>query len=272
MPLLNRVSNTLKNRITENIFFLHIPKCGGVSIGQAIAATYLSLNLRNDSGIINLNAPVSRQVIEATEGLHYPYDTDDDYPILNFREKLLLYFMAQSNSRYISGHFLFSNIAFQKYGEKFSFVTVLRDPVKRWISSYFYNIFKADDHMKMNDEIEARLESHFGISQGYQLVKFLGGANQAGDYTSMKAINQAKENLKRFEIVGFLENLGDFTKKLNDRFHVKLKIAKKNQNPAPSSIRKSVLTPELIERITEVCQPDIQVYKYAVENSLESGR
>ena len=264
MSLFNRLSNTLTNRITENIFFLHIPKCGGVSIGQAIAATYLSINIRNDSRIINLNAPVSSRVIEATEGLNYPFDTDDDYPILDFREKLLLYFMAQPNSRFISGHFLFSKIAYKKFGEKFSFVTVLRDPVKRWISSHFYNRFKSDDHMKVNDDIEARLESHFGISQGYQLVKFLGGANREGDYTSPQAINQAKENLKLFEVLGFLEDLDNFSVKFYDRFHVKLQIAKKNQNPTSQEYRSSTITPELLERITEVCYPDIQVYEYAV--------
>jgi hypothetical protein len=256
----------LTNRPSEKIFFLHIPKCGGVSVGQAIAVKYLSLNLRNDSGVINLNAPVSRQVVEATEGLHYPHDTDDDYPLLNFREKLLLYFMAQPNSRFISGHFLFSKIAYQKHGGKFSFVTILRDPVKRWISSYFYNIFKASDHMKVNDEIDARLESHFGISQGYELVKFLGGANKEGDYTSPKAIDRATENLKRFEVVGFLENLSDFTEKFYARFHVKLQIAKKNQNPAPIQYQKSIITHELLERITDVCQPDIQVYEYAIQH------
>jgi len=59
---------------------------------------------------------------------------------------------------------------------------------------------------------------------------------------------------------------GEFTKRFNDRFDVKLQIAKKNQSPAPLSFRELVLTPELIERITEVCQPDIQVYEYALQN------
>lgn len=271
MPLTTRITNTFTNRISENIFFLHIPKCGGVSISQAIAAKYLSLDPRNDRGIVNLNAPVSRQVIETTEGLYYPYETDDDYPILNFREKLLLYFIAQSSSRFISGHFLFSNIAYRRFGEKFSFVTVLRDPVKRWISSYFFNHFKSDGHMKVHEDIETHIKSHFGISQGYELVKFLGGANREGDYTSAQAINQAQNNLHKFKIVGFLEHPEEFKEKFHASFNVKLQIDKKNQNPAPLSYQKSVLTPKLIERITELCQPDLEVYSYAVETFVNTS-
>lgn len=271
MNFITRVSNTFTRRNSENIFFLHIPKCGGVSIGHAIASLYLTLNLRNDSGIVNLNAPISRRVIEDTEGFHYPSDTNDDFPILDFREKLLIYFMAQPSSRFISGHFLFSKIAYQKYGEKFSFVTILRDPVKRWISSYFYNLFTAKDHLKVNEDIEAHLESHFGVSQGYQLVKFLGGANKEGDYNSIRAMNQAKENLKLFEVVGFLDNLEGFSTGFSDRFRVNLQIEKKNQNPAPQEYRKSTITPELLERITKICQPDLQVYLWAKENFRDAG-
>lgn len=266
MPLVNRIANTFTNRITEIIFFLHIPKCGGVSIGQAIEEKYLSIDLRNDRGIIELNAPVSGQVIKTTEGINYPYGTNDDFPLLNFREKLLLYFMGQPSTKFISGHFLFSDQAYQEYGDKFMIVTVLRDPIQRWLSSYFFNRFKRDDHVQVYDDIEPYLDTHFGISQGYELIKFLGGANWEGDYISSIAINRAIENLKKFGIVGFLEDLDSFSRKFYDRFQVNLKIGKKNQNPAPKYNRKSTITTDLLEKITEICQPDIQVYEYALKN------
>lgn len=186
------------------------------------------------------------------------------FPFLIFEKSCYCILWLKQIQDFIAGHFLFSETAYRKYGDKFSFVTVLRDPVKRWISSYFFNRFKTDDHMKVEDEIESRLESHFGISQGYQLVKFLGGANKDGDYTSPQAVNQAKNNLKFFEVVGLLEDLGDFKYKFSKRFQVGLKIEKKNQNPAPKQYRSSTITPELVEMISEICQPDIQVYEYAL--------
>jgi hypothetical protein len=263
LPLKTRIANTFSNQITENIFYLHIPKCGGVSVGQAIASKYLSLDFRNDKGIVNLNAPLSRQVIEITEGLRYPDETDDDYLILSFREKLLLYYMSQSNSKFISGHFPFSEGACQQHGEKFKLVTVVRDPVKRWISSYFFNRFKADDHMKVRDELEVYVDSHFGISQGYELVKFIGEANKEGDYTSYEVIERAKDCLKRFSVIGFLEDLDDFVKNFEDRFLVNLQIEKKNKNPASKDYQESVVSPGLLEKISAICQPDIEVYEFA---------
>ena len=105
--------------------------------------------------------------------------------------------------------------------------------------------------MKVHEDIETHIESHFGISQGFELVKFLGGANREGDYTSAQAIKQAQNNLHKFKIVGFLEHLEEFIEKFHASFNVKLHIDQKNQNPAPLSYQKSVLTPELIEQITE---------------------
>ena len=265
MPLQKRISNTFINTNSENIFFLHIPKCGGVSIHQAIKDTYLSLDFRKDRDLFVLNAPTTTDVVRDTDGVNYPYDTDNDFPILKFREQVLLYHMAQPNTRFISGHFVFSGIAYEKYSQEFSFVTTLRDPVKRWISSYFFNRYKSDNHMKIEDEIEDRLETHFGVSQGFQLVKFLGGARSDGDYTSQEAINRAKENLNKFKLIGFLDNLEKFSKDFHDLFKVKIIVEKKNQNPIPNDIQSSILTPEILERITGVCEPDIQVYEFALD-------
>jgi hypothetical protein len=143
--------------------------------------------------------------------------------------------------------------------------------VKRWISLYFFNRFKDDEHVKILDDIETRLNSHFGISQGYQLVKFLGGPRQAGDYNSPHAIECAQKNLHKFSIVGFLEHLDEFVEEFYAGFNVKLQIDKKNQNPAPISYKELVLTPELLERIYEVCQPDLEVYRYAVNEFLNAS-
>jgi hypothetical protein len=82
-----------------------------VSIRQSILTKYLSIDIRQDRGVIALDAPNSSNVIKLSEGIDYPKNTDNDYQILRFREKLLIYFMSMEYVYYIFGHFLFSEIA-----------------------------------------------------------------------------------------------------------------------------------------------------------------
>jgi hypothetical protein len=252
--------------VKENIFFLHIPKCGGTSIRQAIRMNCLSLDIRKDRHYFDLDPGATARVVTMTEGTHYPHDASSDYPIMKLRENLLLYSMSQKRTRYISGHFTFSEIAYQKFSGDFSFLTLLRDPVKRWISTYFYNRYKDSDHFKVDLEIEQYLDSDFGRSQGAEYVKFIGGHQASEDYSSAEAVERAKRNLHKFDIVGILEDMDDFKDQFRKRFHAPLNVPTINRNPKPEAHQKAVITPAVEKRIHEICEPDREVYRYARDN------
>ena len=270
--LLKRASNLLHGCLEEDIFFLHIPKCGGSSISYAIGWHYLTLDIRKGRGFVSLDPAASSNVIRITNKTNYPYNTTDDHPVLKFRENLLLYFMSQKNTKYISGHFTFSEIAYREFGDQYAFVTILRDPVKRWISSYFYNRYKKADHIKIEADITTYLQSEFGRSQGYECVKFLGGADLAGDYTSKQAIDRAKKNLHKFDVVGCLEYQEIFLKQFEDRFGVRLKLEKRNLNPTSESHRRSIITEEIEEKIRAICRPDCEIYQYVIDHFVKAHR
>lgn len=200
---------------------------------------------------------------------NYPHNTSNDYPILKFREELLLYFLSQKDTKYISGHFCFSEVAHHEYCNKFAFITVLRDPVERWISLYFFNRFKKDDHCKIEMNLETYIDSAFARSQGHEYVKFLGGADEYGDYTSQTAIDKAIRNLHKFAVVGTLEHLDNFVENFETRFRVRLEIERKNKNPKSASYKKSIITNQMEQRIRAICQPDITIYQYALENFIK---
>ncbi len=75
----------------------------------------------------------------------------------------------------------------------------------------------------------------------------------------------APANLHKFEIVGCLEYFEDSHKQFHNRFGIKLKKLKKNRNPKSQIHIKSSVTKEIEEEITRICQPDLEVYNYAVE-------
>lgn len=272
-----KLNNLLYGAVKEKIFYLHVHKCGGVSIEQAIKACYNTLDLAKQRQVYHLldskasfnsiqklvrqsDCPFDRSLLENT----------DDYLELKFREGLLMYYMSQENIDYIGGHFSFSNTVYQHFANQYSFVTVLRDPVERWISLYFWRRFNKQGHRNIDRDIITHLESELGKHQGSGYVKFLGGINQEGDYTSEQAIARATKNLHKFSIVGCLEYQEDFVQQFEERFGRKLKIKRLNRSPKSKDERKSLVTEDIKNEIRKICQPDIAVYRYAVENFVKA--
>ncbi|MCF6153329.1 MAG: hypothetical protein E3K38_13805 [Candidatus Kuenenia stuttgartiensis] len=251
--ILNRAKNLYAWGLKENIFFMHIPKCGGTSISHAISRKYLTPDFTRNR-IVSLDTYASSNTAKLL-----------DLQTLKFRENLLLYFMNMKNVKYISGHFSFSEIAFREFHNKFAFVTVLREPVKRWISVYFYSRYKESTHCKIETDITTFIQSKEGKSKGHAYIRFLGGIDEEMDYTSKQALDRAKGNLDKFDIVGFLEYKENFIQQFENRFGVRLALKKENPSPVTQIFKDSVITEEIIEKIKTICKPDIEIYQYAVD-------
>ena len=62
--LIRRAKNSLGQRLKHNIFFLHVPKCGGNSIKDALRASALDLDLRKDDRYVYLNNSAIQNITE----------------------------------------------------------------------------------------------------------------------------------------------------------------------------------------------------------------
>ena len=260
--LRHRCTNYFNGGIKEKICFVHIHKCGGTSINAAIRQHFLHIDMRRDRDLIGIDAEASSN---AARSLDHIVD------LYRYRQNLLLYFMNIRNTKYISGHFFFSEKAFREFHGTYAFITVLRNPVKRWISHYFFNRYKKTDFGKIHEDITTCLKSDFGRHNGSELIQFVGGFSKTGDYTSKEAIDRAKRNLHKFDVVGCLEYQKDFLNQFENRFGVRLNLGKKNQSPKAESFQKAVITEEVEDKIRILCKPDLALYQYAIKNFVKTS-
>ena len=267
--LMATTNNLFHGSLKENIVFYHFFKCGGTSIAQAIKSCYLNLELSKNRHIFHLNGGAaknaSQKILELSD---FPFaQTNNDDIERKFEEYLLLYYMSQKHIKYIAGHFTFSEIAYHYFSDKYAFVTVLRDPIERFISAYFYRRYKTG---KLDKDFKEHLKSENCLGGGFHYVKSLCGLESTEDYTSARAIAVAKENLHKFKIVGFLEYQEEFLNQFEEQFGRRLKIKVLNRSPKPEAYRKSIITQEIKEEIKKICKPDLEIYQYAVNNFVKT--
>jgi hypothetical protein len=271
MRFSNRILNSVRGSLDKKIFFLHIPKCAGSSLTNAVVKNYISLNLREDSKIIRMQAEVvanARQILSDENSSEYSVADDCSVRI---PEYLLLYFMGLEKVKFITGHVPFSDMAYSKFHHQYSFITILRDPVSRWLSEYTFNKFKKSMHRKQTADmgIEEYINSKVGKEQGRQYVLFLGGRVNSKDYISKTAIERAINNLNKFSVIGCVENMQDFTDRYYQRFGMKLNIENKNVNPRPKEWEEKNFTDDIRRKVENICEADCEIY-YRMQQYLKN--
>ena len=235
---LNRLQ---RGSFNEKVCFLHLPKCGGSSIHDALQ------NVASAS--VHLDPIASKKAAEVSGTM-----------LMTYREQLLHYFMALPDIQYIGGHFRWSDAVYEEYGHQWNFITVLRHPVDKWFSQYFYNRYKESGHFKLEVDLETYLASNAGQRLGSGMVNKLIDSAHTSD-----PIRQAIRNLDKFELVGVLEHIDQFYYDFHKRFGAKLYTLHERRNPASELQREAKRDPEIRRRVEEVCQPDLELYHHALQ-------
>ena len=254
-----RLKNEIGGKIEEKICYVHVHKCAGTSISSAIREHYIGLDIRRDRELISIDAEASTIASESKR--------KSAKEIYEFREKLLMYFLELRNTRFVSGHFLFSEKIYKKFNDRFAFIIGLRDPIERWLSHYFFNRYKKKKYGMIYEDFDGYLTSDMGSLNGREYIQFLCGLADK-DLGTEEALECAKYNLRFFDVIGFLEYKEEFVEKFNRRFGAKLILRQRNKNPKSEFFKDSFLSIDNKNKINALCQPDIELYKYAIEKYL----
>lgn len=236
----------------NRVVFHHVPKCGGTSVGRALRKRYI----------------LSQATVKPDESFRafeaYSERTDREQMLIDvsaLREQMMLYHLYD-DVRCVSLHVPFSDIAHARFKQDYKFITILREPVSRFVSHYFWSFGKPAAHARIDDDFESFLGTDRARRLGASYVEYYSGAPRAADLADPALIARAVANLReRFDVVGRLDDLSGFEAGLRETLGIRIKVGHENKARQPGQVRKSVVSPELLERAREVCAPDIAVWQ-----------
>jgi hypothetical protein len=263
MDVLKKSLNVVRSRLSGSdnrgirddlrLFFLHLPKCGGSSVRNALASAV------DPEKIAALHPHASRRAAAIC---------GED--MLCYRASLLPYYMAMGDVSVLTGHFPWSDEAYEQFGEEWTYATVLRHPVRRWFSHYFYDRYKEhSDHFKIGEDLSTFLQSERAHEMGALYARRLSDPEVV---RVDQAAEQAKENLERFDVVGVLDDLHVLNRKLEEYLGVELEIEKKNESPARDRKQNAMQDEAIRGEVEDLCAADLEIYNHIRERNAEEAQ
>lgn len=177
----------------------------------------------------------------------------------------MLHTFIDSGAKAASGHVLYHPGVQEQYAETHYFITILRDPVDRFVSQYFFNKKDSPYVTSPGDVTEEELAKE-GEAWGSALAFFLGGGRSlftaADDETSTATlVAEAKTAVERLSVVGFVDRMDMFQRALAEVVGIDLRIGRRNTAKPRSA--ESAEMQRVRELAQTYCAPDREVYEHA---------
>ena len=233
----NRIA---KNKYTgKKIAFVHIAKCGGISIDTALRACFANPKQRRidrDFSLLSSMSSFKKEINSIDSACDF-----SEYHAYKL-QNLFNQFLAL-NWQYVSGHVAINSNILSQYRAEYAFITMLRDPIERFISNYIFNkLTNSQQYMLPNkhstDDIVQEAKIIINSRRGWQMANIptmcITGSFPK-DIEHAKLLNQTfEENIKQFSVVGFLSQTNLFTQKIETltgrNIHIQHKNAANNIN------------------------------------------
>ena len=193
----------------------------------------------------------------------------------------LLGYHAARREQFVRAHLPVSRRLLETFDSTHVFMTLLRDPVERWISNFRFDKIRntdsnripwRDNKLPIRDEIKETMRTRRGIELGRIYTWMLGGIEANGDIASSDATALAKNNLSRFALLALSEDWSSLAAPFRELFGRDLNTRTFKNSTAAIERRMNInynvfeaIDEELRSELVELCSQDIDIYRYAEE-------
>jgi len=250
---------------------MHIPKCAGSALYRSIRECLDISGLTLDETILRtaLHASTPDEIAAGMKNLcaeWFPQSV-----------ALFAYHIAQDVTL-LRAHLPVSRRLLDEQLTSRTFVTVLRDPVERWISNYRFDKVRntnpsrqpwRDNPQPIVNEMRTVMHSQRGRELGRIYTWMLGGIEATGRIDSSEAVELAKENLSRFTVLGIAEDLTSLTPQLK-RIYGREVVFTRRRNTTDSMERDERVDYDVLREVNDeirdelrlLCAQDMEIYRH----------
>jgi hypothetical protein len=195
----------------------------------------------------------------ALQGLLWPKATGVErfYREFEIRDVMMAQLVAKG-VHCISAHARYNSTLRAAEERPRRYVTVLREPVSRFLSHYLYVRRRHPESIE-GDTVEAFLASDQARRFGSEYLFYFGGRYQIGEPDIAALVRRACISLDSFDLVGDTARMEDFRRGVERLLGVRLLRLNRNRRPAGAPPRFSEAQ---MRRVREICAPDLAIYAH----------
>lgn len=242
--------------LSQKCLFLHLPKCGGTSLSEAL---YAAVPMQRRVGVIDAFSTRRAAAI-----LHFGRDDvdlchdDHENGALTFalRNEIVLTHLCW-DTQLVHGHVLFTPEVETFVLPEYRLVTMMREPVARAVS----NLREAIATGTATDDVEAWLAGPIARQHATVNLRYLSGRQTVPPGEEEACLALALARLERFSLIGFIDDLPGFLGRFRAMFGVGLDLGHANE----ARVERIGLTPDQRARLEALCRFDRRIHDRARE-------
>jgi hypothetical protein len=270
---LHRIANTPYTG--QKVAFIHIAKCGGSSVDFALRSALAAPGQRRidkPASIVSSMATFEGEINNLEDNCRFSEHHAQHL------HKILAYYVPE-NWQYISGHVTINAQLIERFKDEYAFITILRDPVKRFISNYTFNKLTNKKSIMLpnslcTDNVVEEAKEILNSKRGWQMANsptmYLTGRYPTDEADAKAMQKEVASNLSQFKVVGFLDQLDKFTHDCQALTGRDINIGQRNKTEklnSPEQLRvKATLETffndkETKNLVNKLCQFEIENYQ-----------